>query len=81
MPEVYALDWEGFLDFCHEADGITVLEGDREQTYLTIEDLDNTDPLLVAELFVVAHDSDVYVGGFNSERYDGVVTFYPGDGR
>lgn len=80
MSDLPELTWRGFLDFCHETDDIDVLETNEEQSFITIENLDETRSTLVAELFVAAHDSDVYVGSFDAHSYGGTVDFYPGGG-
>lgn len=71
------LNWNTFMDFCHETDEIDVLETNPEKSFITVENLENTRGTIVAELFTLAHDCDVYVGAYDSESYDGSVDFYP----
>ena len=73
----YKLDWDEFIDFVTEVDEIDVLETNPEETFIDIQNLNETPPLIVAEMFAFAHDCDVYVGAFDAERYGGSVTFHP----
>lgn len=69
------LNWDTFQDYCHETDGITVRETNSEKTYITIEDIEKTDPLLITELLVLAHDCNVHIGSFFAGQHNGEVTF------
>ena len=51
MTPPYELDWDTFTEHCHTVDDIDVQETNPEKTYLTVEGLDDTPPLVVAELF------------------------------
>ena len=76
MTPPYELDWDTFTEHCHTVDDIDVQETNPEKTYITVEGLDDTPPLVVAELFTFAHDCDVHTGSFFADRYGGTVTFY-----
>lgn len=65
-----------FTEFLIETEGVTVQETNPEGSYVTIEDISNSDPLVIAEVIITAHDSGFTIGSFFADRYDGEVTFY-----
>ena len=67
-----------FQDWCINNEKIDVMEinipGDKK--YVTIHNLENTNPLIVAELLITAMDSDFYIGTFHADRYNGVIDIH-----
>ena len=74
------LNWETFIEECFNDDRITVQETNEEKSFITIENVKNTDPAALAMLYALAQDCGVYVGATYVDEcntYDGTVTFYP----
>lgn len=73
------LNWDTFIEECFNDERINVLETNPEESYITIEDINDTDPVALTELFVLAYDCNVTVGSSfvgDNERYNGTVDFY-----
>lgn len=73
-------NFESFVKFLYKSEEITLQEthapGDRDK-FATVEDLENTDPLHVAEMLISAQDSGFHVGSFFEDEYGGTITFRP----
>lgn len=70
-------DFRTFVEFLFETEGVYVQEMEgRNPDWVTIESIEDMDPLLIAEVIITAHDSGFYIGTFDATRYGGELTFY-----
>ena len=70
------LDFNSFKDFVESNDEISVQEINPIDETITITDLEGTPPLIVAEMFVLAHDCGLYDGSFDATTDGGSIIFY-----
>jgi hypothetical protein len=73
-------DFKSFVEWLHETDGIHFQETNEELSFATIENVKHTDPCVIAEVLIAAHDSGFTIGAFycdENARYDGTITFHP----
>jgi len=68
------MDKDTLIELINEIDA-TIEQIDRHNNEITVNNLANCDPLVVAELFTVAHDCGFHVGPFDSSRDNGSVIF------
>lgn len=70
-------NFDEFLDWLLGIDEITVLETSFPQdsnNYVTLEDLRDTNPIILVEVLVSAYDSGYHFGAFFADRYNGMLT-------
>jgi len=71
------LNPDTFIEYVLENDEIDVREVSTENQSICVENIADTDPLHVAEMFVIASDCQMRVGPFSTEDSNGTVRFYP----
>lgn len=72
-------EFERFAQFAHLLDGVRAeggLGGD-DDAHLTVEGIEDSDPLRLAEVLVLAHQNDYDIGPLDTKRSGGVVTIRP----
>lgn len=63
-----------FMEILEDYESITIQETNIEGTYVTIEDIQSSDPLELVEIMLLAYDSGLHLGAFHADRYGGALT-------
>lgn len=73
MENMTFTTFQSFADWCKMMDGLTVKNIDLETKSLQIRDIQDTDPLLITEVLINAHDAGFTFGYFFAHELNGCL--------